>query len=177
MSRSRRAALKRGDSSTTLRNQNSSPGRDRGEDEGWAPAEMRHHEQGDDGRENEPAGEQRKHDAAGADRAQMLWPDFGGVGRSDRQFAGTAETGEEPQRRRHRDAAGEAAERGGRAVEHDGEAQGIATAHLVGEVAEADRSERIADEGRSSRSFRSCRCRCRGSLRINGLSMPKMFTA
>jgi hypothetical protein len=83
-----------GDSSPDQEQDNRGDDRD---DERRLPTEARHQHQRDTGGENVAQREQRKDNAANADRAGLGRPDFGGVGRADGEFTRPSDTGEESQ--------------------------------------------------------------------------------
>src|SRR5205807_9803026 len=86
------------------------------------------------------------HHAARAERAPSGGPHFRGVRGADRELARTADSGEEAQEREPADAFRHASERGGDAGVDNRVAERIAPSDAVGEDAEADRADGVADE-------------------------------
>ena len=93
--------------------------RDDRDDERRLPTEARHQNQRDTGGKDVTQREERKDNAANANRAGLGRPDFGGIGRSDGEFAGPSDAGQESKSGERGDVGRETGQGGRHAVQQD----------------------------------------------------------
>ena len=108
------------------------------------PAEARDDEHRADRGKNVARGIQRKHNAAGAERAVFLWKHLRGVGSAHCQFPRAADAGQEAKEREDVEIERDAAQRRGDTVENDRVTQSVTSADAIGEETKSDRADRVA---------------------------------
>ena len=136
-------AMRLGDSSPDQEQDNRGDDRD---DERRLPTEARHQHQRDTRGENVTQREERKDNAANADRAGLGRPDFGGVGRADGEFTGPSDTGEESQSGERGDVGGETGQRGRDAVQQNRRPERRLPSPPVRRQSEADGADGVAQQ-------------------------------